>query len=186
MIEPKTMTKRKPTLLLIFLFIIFFLPMLLAWLQYSQKYSFSTGLANHGKLINPPFPISELQIDHLQQRGKWLMLLFNPGSCTTTCQQDLYQMRQIRIAMGADMDRLQRIILTDQTVDPQLTKLLQTEFAGTSHLVVNPKHAVQILQKYTLYLVDPHGNIMMSYQSNANPKDIFKDLQRLLKVSQIG
>lgn len=190
------MTKQKPIWLLLFLFIVFFLPLLLAWLQYSQKYSFTSGLTNHGELINPPFPINELQIHHFSQQGKWLILLFYPRPCTSSCQHALYQMRQIRIALDADSDRLQRAILTDQTPDPELTPLLQTDYAGTLHLIVDPRrlanamkkhtHTTHELQNGTLYLVDPHGNVMMFYPPQADPKGIFNDLQRLLKVSQIG
>ena len=34
-----------------------------------------------------------------------------------------------------------------------------------------------------VYLVDPLGNLMMSYESNAEPGGIVKDLELLLKTS---
>jgi hypothetical protein len=37
-----------------------------------------------------------------------------------------------------------------------------------------------------IYLVDPLGNLMMSYPGDADATGMKKDLQRLLKVSQIG
>ena len=37
-----------------------------------------------------------------------------------------------------------------------------------------------------LYLVDPLGNVMMSYNPKQSPKDIYSDLTRLLKASKIG
>ena len=37
-----------------------------------------------------------------------------------------------------------------------------------------------------LYLIDPLGNLMMSYARTADPKGIIKDLSRLLKYSRTG
>jgi len=36
------------------------------------------------------------------------------------------------------------------------------------------------------YLVDPLGNLMMSYPADAAPKGMLKDLKRLLRLSHIG
>lgn len=189
------MTKRKSLLIVISLFATFFLPMLLAWFQYAHKYSWGSGLDNRGMLVIPPLPISELPINHLQQHGKWLMILFYPKACTENCQKALYQMRQLRIAMNADQNRLQRVILTYPIADKKLSQLLQTTFAETEHATVDPQKFSQIAHHYfkinsiqagSLYIVDPHGNLMMRYQPNADPKGIFKDLQKLLRVSQIG
>jgi hypothetical protein len=41
-------------------------------------------------------------------------------------------------------------------------------------------------QAECIYLADPHGNLMMSYPPKALPKGLIKDLEHLLKVSQIG
>ena len=37
-----------------------------------------------------------------------------------------------------------------------------------------------------LYLIDPLGNLMMSYPSGTDPVGIIKDLKRLFKYSGIG
>ena len=37
-----------------------------------------------------------------------------------------------------------------------------------------------------IYLVDPRGNVMMRFPANAEPRRMLKDLERLLKASQIG
>ena len=42
------------------------------------------------------------------------------------------------------------------------------------------------LQPNRLYISDPMGNIMMSYNDQSEPMAVLKDMQRLLKVSQIG
>ena len=37
-----------------------------------------------------------------------------------------------------------------------------------------------------IYLVDPNGNVMMRFPAASEPRRMLKDLERLLKASQIG
>jgi hypothetical protein len=37
-----------------------------------------------------------------------------------------------------------------------------------------------------IYLLDPHGNVMLRFPKHADPKRMIKDLERLLKYSGIG
>lgn len=37
-----------------------------------------------------------------------------------------------------------------------------------------------------IYVVDPLGNLMMSYARTAEPKGLLEDLKKLLKYSRIG
>jgi len=37
-----------------------------------------------------------------------------------------------------------------------------------------------------IYIVDPHGNLMMSYPASGSARGLLKDLERLLRLSNIG
>jgi len=37
-----------------------------------------------------------------------------------------------------------------------------------------------------IYVIDPHGNVMMSYAPDAKPKGMLEDMKRLLRLSHIG
>ena len=37
-----------------------------------------------------------------------------------------------------------------------------------------------------LWIVDPHGNLVLRYGAEVNGKDLLKDLRQLLKLSNIG
>ena len=37
-----------------------------------------------------------------------------------------------------------------------------------------------------VYLIDPLGNLMMSYAADAKPKGMLEDMKRLLRLSSIG
>ena len=125
-------------------------------------------------------------------------MLLNPGQCDKNCETWLYNIRQVRRATGKHRGRVERIILTfnSERKDPKLHSLLQHEYTGTQHLSTQQSlftkiikrnvHADYALKQGTIYVVDPHGNVMMTYRPDASPTDIYKDMERLLKVSQIG
>lgn len=176
----------------------------MAQVFYEQGDKWISHTVNHGELIQPLRNITELNLKNLNNKlvpdneltGKWTLLLVLPGACQASCQKMLYDMRQIRLASGKDRNRIQRAVITFSiTNNKDLSQRLKI-FAGTEHwLVSEPKlqsvmanlnsTAIAMKEGY-LYLVDPLGNIMMGYKLEANPMDIYKDLQKLLAVSQIG
>jgi cytochrome oxidase Cu insertion factor (SCO1/SenC/PrrC family) len=197
---------RRALYIVLTIVLIFLIPIILAWWFYQQGGIYGEKAVNRGTLIQPPGDISKLVLqtesgktyDQKQFHGHWLMLYTLPSSCDQNCQKMLYNMRQIRLATGTDMDRIQRVLLAfnNNPAEQQLQQLLQTKYKGTLYVVAQANQFQQIMpdpamsklaltQGY-LYLVDPLGNIMMGYAMSTNPSDILKDLQRLLRVSQIG
>lgn len=189
--------KNKNLLVLFILLLIFIIPIILAWYFYEKGETVGEGTINYGQLIQPPRDFNK--IDRTQQfRGKWTMLLVCPRVGEKSCEKMLYNMRQIRLATGKNMERIQRVMVTFPTehFSSKFTGLLQSEYIGTVHLVISHKQFQSVMAglpstklasgRGYLYLVDPLGNIMMGYPLDANPSGIFKDLQRLLRVSQIG
>ena len=93
--------------------------------------------------------------------------------------------------------RVQKVLLlTDQTA-VEIKEML-TEFKGQQVIDRNLIEVRDLLDKFRLndlddplkahrlYIVDPLGNLMMSYELDANPRDIYKDLKKLLRASRIG
>ena len=161
-----------------------------------------TGRTNYGTLLDPRlYPMPKLNAQLLGEtnavqeldayKGKWIMLEVISSDCAKQCQKSLYDMRQLRLTQGKDMDRIERVVLiTDQ--QPLETMLLR-EHDGAHFLRVDP----QVLQVWLpvedgttmqdrLYLIDPLGNLMMRYSVDADPNKIKKDIIKLLKASSIG
>ena len=44
--------------------------------------------------------------------GKWSLLYVGNGNCADDCQRALYQLRQVRQALGRDMSRIQRYFIS--------------------------------------------------------------------------
>ena len=41
-------------------------------------------------------------------------------------------------------------------------------------------------REHTLFIVDPLGNLMMSYDARQDPHGLLEDLKKLLRLSHIG
>lgn len=197
----KDIQKKSNRIVLVFLFVVFALPAAVATMMYVTGWRpSSTG--NHGELIQParfiedramqsidgkPVKFSELQ-------GKWTMVYFDTAACPEACVKQLYMMRQTHIAQGKEQDRVQRIfILTDASaVDALPAKLtdypdmrvLSGEKTVLAKLTQDfGMDALPELDKRSIFLLDPMGNLMMRYVPGADPAGLRKDLVRLLKYS---
>ena len=134
--------------------------------------------ANYGELIAPRViePLSEL-------RGKWVLVTFDPAACDAYCERKLYFMRQVRTAQGKDQARIERLWVITDAGAPRPELLAAIEGTRISRVVPRefPGRPVD-----HIYLVDPLGNLMMRYPRDPDPSKMLKDLQRLMKYSQVG
>ena len=155
---------------------------------------------NYGHLIDPrDYPIPVLGTTALDgkpvaldaYRGKWIMLQADKGDCQAACEKKLYDMRQLRLTQGKEMDRIERVwLITDAS---PLDTVLMREFDGTHMLRVNADALRAWLPVDTgttvadhIYLIDPRGHLMMRFPKDADANKIKKDLSKLLKASAIG
>ncbi len=112
------MTKKKDTAGRIQLFLIslvFFGPLILAaWLYFSGAGLRPDGRTNHGELLEPMINIGEMLPDSAVIEfgdGRWLLIYSNDGACGAACENALYILRQSRLMLGQDMERLVRVFL---------------------------------------------------------------------------
>jgi cytochrome oxidase Cu insertion factor (SCO1/SenC/PrrC family) len=151
---------------------------------------------NHGELLPParlpaqPLPLlSGGAFRFEQMKGKWLLLQIDSGSCEARCRDKLYAMRQIRLAQGKDMMRLERVWLVSDESRPAPDLLAEYEgtlvvrAAGSESLAAFPALTDRAAH---LYVIDPQGNLMMRFPEKPDPTRMIKDLQRLLRPSRIG
>lgn len=213
--DKKQKQSHHPMWVFVIIFLIFLIPFLLAKFFISDK-NIHYKTTNYGYLIQPPIDITELKLYNAKGQlldnkvykryrrvsatrttGKWLLLTINTKTtCDIKCAESLYKIRQIRIATGKNQDRIQRAILTfNNGPHPKLKEILRGPYRGTYDLSTNyrafAKHVARIksankTKNASIYLVDPLGNMMMLYGPDAKPMKLLKDLNKLLKVSQIG
>ncbi|MFB3128959.1 MAG: SCO family protein [Lysobacteraceae bacterium] len=194
--------KHTPIILLV---VLFALPFILAYGLYWYGWR-PGGTINHGELVQPARPIADALLRTLEGRDirfhdlrrKWVLVYFGSSQCGEACERNLYKMRQVRLAQGKDADRILRVFLvTDtHTLDRLRPKLAQ--YPGMQVITGPAENVKTLAQQFALpagspldgleriYVVDPLGNLMMSYPAGADASGVRKDLVRLLKVSQIG
>lgn len=158
------------------------------------------GRTNYGDLLDPrAYPIPELGTTSLDGKpvaltdfkGKWIMLQINGSDCQKPCADKLYYMRQLRLAQGKEMDRIERVwLITDK--EPLQTVLMR-EFEGTHMLHVDPAKLAAWLPVDSgtsaadhYYMIDPLGNLMMRFPKDPDANKIKKDLSKLLRASRVG
>jgi cytochrome oxidase Cu insertion factor (SCO1/SenC/PrrC family) len=159
------------------------------------------GRTNYGALIDPrnypiPAALGATTLDGKPSgldafKGKWVMLQVSDAECDKACRTRLHDMRQLRLAQGKDMDRIERVwLITDKQ---PLETMLMREYDGTRMLRVQPEVLKAWLPAENsttpadhIYLIDPLGNLMMRFPKDADPNKIKKDIAKLLKASSIG
>lgn len=192
---------------LVWIFALFFLPLLLAtiWFQIVQTGMVSWGSTSRGELIAPAVPFTEFALSEEgtdeafeldDVRGKWTILYVPGASCDDTCEKNLFEIRQARLALNHRMERVQRVMLVEQAAefsqevrDAQLGLRIVGGNAETNAPFIDQINAAQSAMEpktNMIYLIDPNGNLMMRYTPDQLPKPLFKDLKHLLKASRIG
>ncbi|MBL8251079.1 MAG: hypothetical protein JNK31_05385 [Candidatus Competibacter sp.] len=187
---------------LVLLFVIgcFALPLAAAWLLVGHWRP--SGSVQHGELLDPARPM-ELRFESVGGgsptgaglRGRWVLAYVGAASaCDARCRTGLYDMRQVRLALGKDIDRLKTLLLLDGEPTPELRRWLAAEHPAMTVGVADSAQHNALIGAFPrpgqagdwVYLLDPLGNLLMRYPVEVEPRGVLKDLQRLLKWSKIG
>jgi hypothetical protein len=192
---------RRQRRLLIGLAVLFFAPLGLAfYLYYGHGTWHPGGRTNAGDLIVPARPLPALSLPLMSSgdtgpnflRHKWTLLYVDSGPCAERCRKRLYDTRQVRLALNRDMDRVQRVFIADpDCCDPQFLSEQHADLiavkagpAADPLLALLPDRGDANAPR--VYLIDPLGNLMMSYAAGTASKGMLEDLRRLLRLSSIG
>jgi hypothetical protein len=183
--------------LLIGVALMFFAPLGVCFLLYYGLGWHPGGHVNKGELVQParPLPVAALPLasggetDPQVLRRKWTMLYVQRGPCDDNCLRHLYDTRQVRTALDREMNRVQRMFIADaDCCDMQKLRDIHPDL-----IIVRDGAPVEPLlallpaaNSDRIYLIDPLGNLMMSYASDSKPKGMLEDMKRLLQLSQIG
>jgi hypothetical protein len=200
---------RRQRRLLIGLALLFFAPLGVSFYLYYAGDWRPGHRVNRGDLVDPARPLPEVSLplaraapaagadrthpDFLKR--KWTLLYWGSGGCTARCRTDLYNTRQVRTALNRDMDRVQRVFIADgeccdwrylDREHPDLVTVLGTPDAAPLRRLLPTFDGIDPAAADRIYLIDPLGNLMMSYAPNSRPKGMLEDLKRLLGLSSVG
>jgi cytochrome oxidase Cu insertion factor (SCO1/SenC/PrrC family) len=121
----------------------------------------------------------------------WSVVMVDAASCAELCQKQAHMLKQVHTLLNKDAKRVQRILLVPATANSNAISALQKQYPGLIVLAGADAETVSFAGNFNMaangvYLVDPLGNLMMSYPANLEQKSIFADLKRLLKNSWAG
>jgi cytochrome oxidase Cu insertion factor (SCO1/SenC/PrrC family) len=187
------------------LVVVFFAPLTIAFLLYYGAHDWRPKhTTNRGDLIDPARPLAEAALTNPDGgtlspqllRDKWTLLYIGDGQCDPRCHEALTLIRQTRLALGKDMDRVQRLVLVTGSCCDQayLARehagliLARADDAAAAGLIsLFPTYAgAPVAKAGRIYIIDPLGNLMMSYAPTAPPKGLLEDMKKLLRLSHIG
>lgn len=138
----------------------------------------------HGNLLSPPQLLPEALLRSTgKNREKWIFMLRINGTCKPECIARLDEMRRIHVALYKNMGRLSRAVLTDHPNDPALLAL---QAAQPDLLLLTVTPDAPLASADPLLLIDPQGQLIMTYPADAPPQDMRADLERLLKFAWNG
>lgn len=202
--ESKQGKGRQQLLLLVAFFVA---PIVIAIIMYNTMPTAGPSKTkNYGDLVSPARPLTDVTL--LSESGKnfkfsdmhktWVMVYIGEAGCDSVCAENLYKMRQSRLAQRGEHLRIKRLyISTSGKAKASLMKVLK-DHPGLEVVSGNTSEINSVVTQFELdheqaaksanrlYLVDPFGNLMMSYEAGFDAKGLIKDLTILLKISRIG
>ncbi len=180
---------------------LFLLPLLLAFCTYYGSSWRPGSHVNHGVLVTPPRPLPAVRLRQVLPpaggaapalfREQWSLVYVGAGSCDAACAQALFVMASARLALNNELTRVRPVFLA--SADCCAQGRLAHDYPALVVLDAQGAAAAALLAQFpdgqrahTLFVVDPLGNLMMSYDARQNSRGLLEDLQKLLRLSHIG
>lgn len=182
-------------------------PLVIAWVLVMGPAEWRpAGRVNHGDLVIPPLSLKDAALVDLEGNsigldrflGKWNLVYVGEATCEADCEAALYAMRQVRLAMGKNMARVQRVYITQSPDPAPALRTVLMRYPGLLIITGQPEALHAFRRQFAssdggegiydggLAIVDPLGNLMMRYAPDADPSGLLKDLERLLRASRVG
>jgi len=183
---------------IVMIFVVFAAPVVGAFLYKPNKFN------NYGDIYSPVRLVDNLSMEgpdgvvELDSfRRQWVFLITAKGQCDEACENNLLKIRQLRFMQNNNMTRIRPVFihsgLSDLVAQDLRAKYLPVEnYAIEAEAfdkwteVLRLQDVPEEAQQDRFYIIDPAGNLMLSYPATAEPARIQKDIKRLLKTSQIG
>ena len=154
---------------------------------------------SYGNLVQPPksltipllHDVQGKQFKPQQWQKIWSVVALDDGLCAEPCQAQVHMLKQVHTSLNKEIKRVQRVLLVPAEMKPEVFNTLQKQYPDLIILAaadeVTAKFAAEFkVANASVYLVDPLGNLMMSYPNKFDPKGLRSDLSRLLKNSWAG
>lgn len=191
--------QRKGRIVLILMLTFFAVPLIVVMLMF--KFNWMPTGESIGELVRPARLLNtenELKDDKGVAlpsqfwKQKW-SIVYIADDCQANCLGKLHDMRQLYVSLYKDMERTQRVLITTQ----QDTSSIKRDYPDLIIVNQSAENIAKFSQQFQvnnenvyssnrLYLVDPLGHFMMSYNPQLPLATVRKDVTRLLRFSWAG
>ena len=163
-------------------------PMILATAMYQWRFWVPDARNYNGVLIGDGQSLADLGVSGAEQE-RWQLLVTAPGACAEDCRQLVYTARQIQIGLNRDAARATHGLAVSSPLPADYDAQLQREYPQLGRFGLDAQAYGKTAKDTSgaqLWIVDPHGNLVLRYDATSKGKAILNDLRLLLKLSQIG
>ena len=179
--------RRRGRMQLILIVLVALGPMVLATAMYTLNFWVPDSRSYHGELIGNGQTRADIGVQADEQR--WQLLVTAPAACAADCQQLVYLARQLQISLGRDASRASHALAGAQPLSSEYEAKLKAEYPQLQRYPLDVSTFTRNAAApgdAQLWIVDPHGNLVLRYDAKVKGKDLLNDLRLLLKLSNIG
>lgn len=193
----KTPSKNQ-RLVIILIFLVTLGPFLFAYTLYKKGNAAQLKMNNHGDLISPMINVERNKaIGGKSLLGKWWLVYVGPKNCRLECHDMLYNLKQIRTALGKDTHRVERLFIAHPDCQQSVCETyLKESYPDMKQITMSMAEFNQLFAGVSqhferemigeVFIIDPKGNMMMHYSADMEARAILSDVKRLLRISKIG
>lgn len=189
--DSNTAKPQSPRRLFVLVILAFIFPVILAKLALDQDW-FNRASTNRGELMTPPVEMDPVLAT---LSPKWRLLYRLPGECNQSCENAIYSIQQVWLALGRETDRVEALVVATQ--DSDNVALERVNQAPNVNVFTADKEIVnKLFNDFSgngIFIVDTQNNAMLRYQVSddkaqavLDSRDVLADLKKLLKLSRIG
>lgn len=136
--------------------------------------------ANRGTLVMPPLPLPLTDLKPaFDPQGRWLLVLNAGDECSADCLRHIDELRRVQVSLYKEMNRVRRLVLVDNPFSAELAALARQQ---PDLLIARRPQSWGRLS--AIHVLDPQGRLVLDYATDAPPRDIRSDLERLLKAGR--
>lgn len=186
--EASPSQRRRGRLQLILILAVVIGPMILASVMYQWRFWVPETRSYHGELIGNGQTRVDLGVIGAEEQ-RWQLLVTVPGDCDAACKELVFLARQIHIGLNRDVGRAAHALASAQPLAADYDAQLRREYPQLARYQLELEAYGKTAGQATgaqLWIVDPHGNLVLRYDASSKGKAILNDLRYLLKISQIG
>lgn len=178
---------------------VFVMPMVAAYAMYRAYYKGAFQTTNRGVLIQPPLQIEKLPLGARSGkptciaelngeiiRHRWILMYLTPALCEADCLATIHNMNQIYTALNKHNPHFLPLVVSSipgerlTAVEP-FVHYATVLASDRNDMLLKLPVSEQPNQLGRLYLIDPHGFLMMAYPVEGSAEDILKDCQHVIR-----